>query len=111
MKLTLQNDVPIQTTYNSIHKNLSNKNWITDSESPYSSVVVQVSKKYVTMRLFVDYCKFNAKTIQDRLSFPWIKNVIGNLGGSQYFTWFDLGKTNQLHFHPGSNKMTVFITP
>ena len=65
MKLNLKDDVPVQASYNAIPRNLYkelkhyiedllNKNWIRDSESPYSSPVVVARKKDGTLQLCVD---------------------------------------------------------
>ena len=65
MKLNLKGDVPFQTSYKAIPRNLYkelkhyiedllNKNWIRDSESPYSSPVVVARKKNGTLQLCVD---------------------------------------------------------
>ena len=65
MKLNLKDDVPVQASSSAIPRNLYkelkhyienllNKNWIRDSESPYSSLVVVVRQKGSTLRLCVD---------------------------------------------------------
>ena len=65
MKLNLKDNVIVWASHNAIPRNLYkqlkrymedllNKNWIRDSESPYSSPVVVARKKDGTLQLCVD---------------------------------------------------------
>ena len=94
MKIRLKDDIPCQTTYNSLPRplyqelkhyteDLLNKQWITNSLSEYLSPVVAVRKKDGTLRLCCDYRKLNAKTIPDCHPLLRIQDIIKDLGKNQ----------------------------
>ena len=123
MKINLKDNNPVQLNYNSVPRilynelkmyieDLLNKKWIVYSSLSYLSPVVVVRKKDGSIRMRCDYRKFNTKAIPDRHPLPRIQNILDNLGGNQYFTLLDQSKAyHQLHLHPGSQKLTAFITP
>ena len=66
----------------------------------------------MTLRLCVDYRALNDKTMPDRHPLPRIQEALDSLGGDNYFTVLDQGKT----YHQGwmdndSFPLTAFITP
>ena len=91
-KINLKDDHPVQLNYNSFPRHLHelkmyiedllNKQWIVNSSSPHSSLVVAMRKKDGTMRLCCDYQKLNAKIVPDRHPLPRIQNIIDGLGGN-----------------------------
>ena len=101
MKINLKDQVPVQQNYNSILysemeyyiEDLINKQWITHSYSEYSYLVVAVTKKDGTIRLYCDYRKLNQKPIPDRHPLPRVQDVTDNLGGNEFFSLLDQQKT------------------
>jgi len=69
---------------------------IQKSKSPYNNPIWVVDKKGVDesgnrkMRLVLDLCKLNERTIPDRYPMPNISMIPGNLGKARYFTTLDL---------------------
>ena len=93
-------------------EDLLNKQFITKSQSPYSSPDVCVRKKDGTLRLCVDYRDLNRRTIPDRHPIPRVQETLDNLGGNSWFSVLDQGKV----YHQGlmekeSRHLTAFITP
>lgn len=123
LKINLTNNVPVQTSYNSIPKplykevkeyvqNLLDHGWIRKSTSPYSSPVVCVRKKDMTLRLCVDFRGLNRKTIPDRHPLPRIQDLLDNLGGYSWFSILDQGSAYHQGFvEEGSRHLTAFSTP
>ena len=121
MEINLKDNNPVQLNYNSVPRNLYNelkmyiedllnKKWIVHSSSSYSSTAVVVRKKDGSIRMCCDYRKPIAKTKPDRHPLTRIQNSLDNLGGNQYFILLDQSKAYQeLHLHPDSQKLTVFI--
>lgn len=92
--------------------NLLQKHWIRRSTSPYSSPIVCVRKKDGSLRLYVDFRKLNAKTVQNQHPIPRVQDALDSLGGSQWFSLLDQSKA----YHQGfvkeeSRKYTSFVTP
>lgn len=123
LKINLTDNVPVQTSYNSIPKPLHKEvkeyvqklldhGWIRKSTSPYSSPVVCVRKKDMTLRLCVDFRGLNRKTIPDRHPLPRIQDLLDNLGGNSWFSILDQGSAYHQGFvDEGSKHLTAFSTP
>ena len=110
----------MQLNYNSVPRHLYsemkmyiedllNKQWIVNSNFPYSSPVVAVRKKNGTISLCCNYRKLNAQTVPDRHPLGYIQSIIYLLGGNHYFTLLDQSKSyHQLHLHLDSQKLIAF---
>ena len=72
---------PVQKNYTAVPKplygevshyveDLLNSGWIKHSKSPYSSPVVCVRKRDGDLRLCIDYCELNRRTVPDRFPLP-----------------------------------------
>jgi len=99
LEINLRDDVPVQETYNSIPKplykevkkhlqDMINRDWISDSKSPYSSPVVCVRKKDGSLTLCVNYRQLNSKTEHGRQPIPRIQDILNSLSGNTYFSVF-----------------------
>lgn len=123
MHITLHDTRPVQKTYMSVPKplhdeikeylqDLLNKGWVTPSRSAYSSPVVCVREKDVSLRLCCDYRELNQKSVLVRHQIPKIQDMLDALSGS---TWFSV--LNQVKaYHKGfldekSQPLSAFITP
>ena len=104
MNISLNYQVPVQLSYNSIHrtlrktlnkyiKDLLNKQWIANSESVYSSPLTAAEKKKGMLRLCCDYKHLTNKTIRYHHPLTRIQNIILNFHGSRYFSLLDQCKT------------------
>lgn len=123
LKINLTDNVPVQTSYNSIPKplykevkeyvqRLLDHGWIRKSTSPYSSPVVCVRKKDMTLRLCVDFRGLNRKTVPDRHPLPRIQDLLDNLGGYSWFSILDQGSAYHQGFvEENSKHLTAFSTP
>jgi hypothetical protein len=63
---------------------------IRPSFSPFSSSIVLVKKKYVAMRMCIDYKELNKNTNKNRYPIPRIDELINELHGALYFSEVDL---------------------
>lgn len=63
---------------------------IRESESPFASPIVEVRKKYGTVRLCIDFRKLNSQTIKDAYALPNLEEVFSTLTGSKCFSLLDL---------------------
>ena len=82
------------------------------SNSAYASPVVCVRKKDGSLRLRIDYCKLNNKTISGIQPIPKVQDMLDCLEGQQWFSTLDMGKAyHQGYIHPDSKKYTAFTTP
>ncbi len=123
MSINLQDAIPVQKAYSAVPKPLFNevkgyiqelliKGWIVKSKSSYAALVVCVRKNYGKLRLCVDYCLLNKKTVPDRHTLPRIQDLIDTLGGYSWFSILDHGKAyHQGYIIEGSRHMTAFTTP
>ncbi len=123
LDINLTDDIPVQKSYMNVPKplfeevksyiqDLLNRKFIKKSTSSYSSPVVCVRKRDGTLRLCIDYCALNKKTIPDRHPLPRIQQTIENLGGNSWFSLLDMNKAyHQGYIAPGSKHKTAFITP
>ena len=60
------------------------------SNNPYSSNVVIVQKKDVTLCFCIDYKKLNQLTRKEASAIPRINDTLHLLAGAKYFTKLDL---------------------
>ena len=123
MQINLKDNVPVQKNYLSVPRHLYEevkshvedllrRQFVRKSNSAYSSPIVCVRKKDMTLRLCVDYRALNEKTIPDRHPLPRIQEALDSLGGNSYFTVLDQGKAyHQGWMHEDSIPLTAFITP
>lgn len=87
------------------------------SESPYNSPIWIVSKKVDAQgnkrwRVVIDFRLLNEKTITDAYPLPSITEILDQLGGSRYFSVFDLASGyHQIEMDPKDSYKTAFSTP
>ena len=122
MQINLKDNVPVQKNYLSVPRHLYEEvkshaedllrhQFVRKSNSVYSSPIVCVRKKDMTLRLCVDYRALNEKTIPDQHPLPQIQEALDSLGGNSYFTVLDQGKAyHQGWMHEDSIPLTAFIT-
>uniref|UniRef100_A0A6V7KDU1 RNA-directed DNA polymerase n=1 Tax=Bracon brevicornis TaxID=1563983 RepID=A0A6V7KDU1_9HYME len=90
---------------------------IKPSESPYNSPVWIIPKKPDSQgnkrwRIVIDYRKLNEKTVADAYPLPNITDILEQLGGSKYFSVFDLASGyHQIEMDPRDSHKTAFSTP
>lgn len=96
---------------------LENNDVIEDSVSAWNAPLLLVPKKKdqngnIQYRVVIDYRKLNNVIEQDKYPLPNIKELIDQLGGSQYFTCMDLSQGYyQVELEPSSRPCTAFSTP
>ena len=89
---------------------------IEHSMSSYSSPCFLVPKKENIhgnrkYRMVIDYRKLNAKTLDDQFPLPNINEILNQLGGSKYFSVFDLASGyHQLEIDERDRHKTAFVT-
>jgi len=83
---------------------------IEPSSSPWASNVVMVRKKDGTSRFCIDFRDLNNRTKLDSYPLPRIDVCLDTLGGSRYFSSFDLRSGyHQVRMHPEDSEKTNFI--
>ncbi|UYV71663.1 K02A2.6-like, partial [Cordylochernes scorpioides] len=93
-----------------LHK-LKQDGVIEESNSPWSSPVVLVTKKDGSTRFCVDYRKLNEVTKKDSYPLPRIDDTLTTLAGSSWFSTLDLKSGNwQVGVHPADREKTAFST-
>lgn len=84
---------------------------VRDSNSPYSSPILLVSKPNGEKRLCIDYRKLNSITEKDRHPLPVIDDQIDQLRGYSYFNSLDLfSGYYQVEMDENSKSKTSFVT-
>ena len=83
---------------------------ISESKSPWASVVVLVRKKDGSLRFCIDLRKLNARTVKDAYSLPRIEETLFEcLNGAQWFTSLDLRSGYwQVELDEESKALTAF---
>ncbi len=86
--------------------------WIRKSVSPYSSPVVCVRKKDMSLRLCVDFRGLNSKLSPTVTPFQRIQDLLDSLGGYSWFSILDQGSAYHQGFvEENSRHLTAFSTP
>ena len=84
---------------------------IEPSYGPWASPVVLVTKKDGTSRFCVDYRRLNALTRKDAFPLPRIQDVLGTLGGAQWYCTMDLASGYwQIPMDKDDQEKTAFVT-
>lgn len=82
---------------------------IRESSSPFSSPIVMVMKKDVSLRLCVDYRQLNSKTCRDAL--PSIKESLDSLSGARWLSTLNLASGyNQVSVAEKDKFKTTYCT-
>lgn len=85
---------------------------IRESESPFSSPIVVVRKRYGDVRLCIDYRKLNLQTVKDAYGLPNLEESFSALTGSKWFTVLDLKSGYyQIGMDEADKAKTAFVTP
>lgn len=92
-------------------QNLLNAKIIRESDSPFSSPIVLVTKPNGEKRLCIDYRKLNTITEKDRYPIPLMDDQIEKLQGFTYFTSLDMFSGYHLiPVNENSKPKTAFVT-
>lgn len=83
-----------------------------ESNSPYASPIILVTKKTGGYRLCVDFRALNRKTKKDYFPMPRIDDQLDVLNGNKYYTSLDLASGYyQIPIRAEFRHLTAFITP
>ena len=84
---------------------------IEEAQSDWASNVVLAKKKDGSLRFCVDYRQSNLRTVKDTYPLPLIGSCLDALGGSKYFSTFDLRSGyHQVMLAPEDADKTTFLT-
>jgi len=87
------------------------QNLIEPSHGDWSSNVVMVTKRDGSPRFCLDFRLLNSRTRRDVFPLPLISECLDVLGGSQWFSCFDLTSSyHQMALHPDDRHKTTFLT-
>jgi hypothetical protein len=123
MEINTEDEKPVQRAYNNIARplieevkshieDLLNRQWITPSNSAWSSPMVLVRKKDGSLRLCCDFRRLNKKTIPDKHPLPRVQASLDSLGGSKFFSVLDQTRAyHQGYIAEEDRHKTAFITP
>ena len=71
---------------------LLKKGWIEESQSPYGSSILFVTKKDGSLRMCIDYRALNQLTVKDRSPLPRIDDLLSQMDGAKVFSSLDLAQ-------------------
>ncbi|CAI6353555.1 unnamed protein product [Macrosiphum euphorbiae] len=85
---------------------------VTETNSPYASPVLLVTKKDGDARLVVDYRKLNSQTVRKVFPTPNLDDHLESLYGAKLFTTLDLASGYlQVPLTESAKEKTAFVTP
>jgi len=92
-------------------EDLLQRGLVKESNSPWSSPVVLVTKKDGSQRFCVDYRLVNAATVKDAYPLPRIDDSLSALSGAKWFSTLDLASGYwQVPMDPASSGKAAFVT-
>ena len=92
--------------------NLLTKYLIEPTLSEWAAPKMLVPQKDGSYRLVIDYRKLNSQTVKTSWPLPRIKDILGSLQGSCYFSNLNLAKGfHQMEIEEEDQHLTSFITP
>ncbi|KMQ90068.1 integrase core domain protein [Lasius niger] len=103
--------IPIQMRgeVEKILEDMSSREMIEESQSPWVSPAVMVKNKDGSIRFYVDYRKLNAVTIKDSYPLPRIDEILDQLAGNSWFSTLDLKSGYwQIKIRPEDKEKTAF---
>ena len=84
---------------------------ISPSASPWASPVVVVPKKDGTLRVCIDFRKFNQVLVKDSFPLPRVEDLFATLGKAKFFSSLDLKSGYwQMELAPEDREKTAFCT-
>jgi len=105
--------------YSPLHKNeierqvkeLLQAGLISQSTSPFASLVLLVQKKDGSWKFCVDYRKLNSITVKNRFPMPVVEEILEELAGAKYFTKLDMrSRYHQVRMTVQDEHKTAFKT-
>ena len=91
---------------------LLKKGWIEESQSPYGSSILFVTKKDGSLRMCIDYRSLNNLTVKDRSPLPRIDDLLSQMNGAKVFSSLDLAQGyHQIRIADEDVPKTGFTTP
>ena len=91
---------------------LLKKGWIEESQSPYGSSILFVTKKDGSLRMCIDYRALNQLTVKDRSPLPRIDDLLSQMDGAKVFSSLDLAQGyHQIRIADEDVPKTGFTTP
>lgn len=85
---------------------------IRESESPFSSPIVVVTKKNGQVCFCIDYRKLNLQTVKDAYALPRMDDTFTALSGSKWFSVLDLKSGYyQIEVDEVDKPKTAFVCP
>ena len=84
---------------------------IQPSHSSWAAPIVLVPKKDGSLRICVDYCKFNVVTTPDPFPIPRVEDLLNGMSSAKFITILDLARGYwQVPMEPASRAKTAFST-
>jgi hypothetical protein len=92
-------------------RELSNKEYIRPSASPWGSPVLFVKKKDGSMMMCIDYRNLNAMTVKNKYPLPRIDDLLDQLKDAKFFSKIDLRSGyNHMKIRSEDIPKTAFVT-
>ena len=106
-----KNPLALQTQLDEQLEEMLEAGIISTSASPWASPVVVVPKKDGTLRVCIDFRKFNQILVKDSFPLPRVEDLFATLGKAKYFSSLDLKSGYwQMELAPEDRKKTAFCT-